>query len=504
MKPNDNSSYTVTAPDLFLSENGVNVLITSTDIELVNGIKLLFEKFISTSVIFNVQLTKSDPATMPWMWHVSRTCEYMVVDLDTCAWEDIMAALLKTKTPNHTVCQMSNPYCNFCGKNKHQTKKLLAGNDGTHICDGCVDLCHDILIKEKAKATAQPVAATRLKLPTPVELHEHLNRYVIGQTNAKKTLSVAVYNHYKRIKNTTQVKLQKNNVLIAGPTGTGKTLIAATLASYLDVPFVVTDATTITESGYAGDDSEVLIDKLLQAAEYDVEKAQLGIIYVDEIDKKAKRNDMVTLSRDVSGEGVQQSLLKLMEGVTITVPNKHGSQPEKVDIDTTNILFIVGGAFIGLDDIVKQRIGKGKIGFNEDQVKTIDNWEEHLQTPDLVKYGLIPEFVGRLPSVNVLHQLTKEELIRILTEPQDSIIDQIKVLFSLDKIEIEFNIKALEEIASIAIEQDLGARGLRKILDSALVETQYQLPQLRESGVSKIIITDKVITHGHTPLMVKG
>jgi ATP-dependent Clp protease ATP-binding subunit ClpX len=399
---------------------------------------------------------------------------------------------------------MSNPYCNFCGKNKHQVKKLLAGNDGTHICDGCVDLCHDILIKEKSKELKKPTVITRLKQSTPVELHEHLNRYVIGQESAKKTLSVAVYNHYKRIMNTTQVNLQKNNVLIAGPTGTGKTLIASTLASYLDVPFVVTDATTMTESGYAGDDTEVLLDKLLQAADYDVEKAQLGIIYVDEIDKKAKRNDMVSLSRDVSGEGVQQSLLKLMEGVTVKVPNKPGDAPEKVDVDTTNILFIVGGAFIGLEELVKQRIGQSKIGFNDDKQEQLDNWELHLQTRDLVQYGLIPEFVGRLPSVNVLHQLTKEELVKILTEPQDSIIDQIKVLFSLDKIEIEFNIKALEDIANIAIEQDLGARGLRKILDSALVEIQYQLPQLRESGVKKIIITDETITNGHPPLMIKG
>ncbi len=399
---------------------------------------------------------------------------------------------------------MNNPYCNFCGKNKHQTKKLLAGNDGTHICDGCVDLCHDILIKEKSKENKKPTVVNRLKQTTPNELHTHLNRYVIGQDRAKKTLSVAVYNHYKRIMNTTQVNLQKNNVLIAGPTGTGKTLIAQTLAKFLDVPFVVTDATTITESGYAGDDTEVLLDKLLQSADYDVEKAQLGIIYVDEIDKKAKRNDVVTLSRDVSGEGVQQSLLKLMEGVTVKIPNKQGDHPEKVDIDTTNILFIVGGAFIGLEELVKQRIGQSKIGFNDDKQEQLDNWELHLQTRDLVQYGLIPEFVGRLPSVNVLHQLTKEELVKILTEPQDSIIDQIKVLFSLDKIEIEFNIKALEEIANIAIEQDLGARGLRKILDSALVDTQYQLPQLRESGVNKIIITEKTITNGHPPLMVKG
>ena len=399
---------------------------------------------------------------------------------------------------------MNNPYCNFCGKNKHQVKKLLAGNDGTHICDGCVDLCHDILIKEKSKENNKPTVVNRLKLTTPQQLHEHLNRYVIGQDRAKKTLSVAVYNHYKRIMNTTQVNLQKNNVLIAGPTGTGKTLIAQTLAKFLDVPFVVTDATTITESGYAGDDTEVLLDKLLQAADYDVEKAQLGIIYVDEIDKKAKRNDVVTLSRDVSGEGVQQSLLKLMEGVTVKVPNKPQEHPEKVDVDTTNILFIVGGAFVGLEDLVKQRIGKSKIGFNDDMQEQLDNWELHLQTRDLVQYGLIPEFVGRLPSVNVLYELNKQELIKILTEPQDSIIDQIKVLFSLDKIEIEFNIKALEEIASIAIEQDLGARGLRKILDQALVETQYQLPQLKESGVSKIIITDKVITDGHPPVMIKG
>lgn len=400
----------------------------------------------------------------------------------------------------------TGPLCNFCGKNKHQVKKLLAGNDGTHICDGCVDLCHDILVKEKAKDVPHKLtkSAIQLTLTTPRELHKHLDTFVVGQESAKKTLSVAVYNHYKRVKNTTDVVLSKSNVLIAGPTGTGKTLMAQTLANHLQVPFVVTDATVITESGYAGDDSEVLIDKLLQAADYDIEKAQLGIIYVDEIDKKAKRNDMVSLSRDVSGEGVQQSLLKLMEGVIITVPNKTGELPERIDIDTTNILFIVGGAFVGLDDVVKQRIGKSKIGFQEDTQNLIENWEQHLQTKDLVKYGLIPEFVGRLPSINILQELTKEELVRILVEPTNCLIDQIKVLFSLDKIEIEFNNKALELIADTAIKQDLGARGLRKILDQALVETQYQLPDLAKNGVTKIIITEQTIINGQLPMMIKG
>jgi len=397
-----------------------------------------------------------------------------------------------------------NPHCNFCGKNKHQVQKLLAGNDGTHICDGCVSLCHDILDTEQHRATALDHKTGKHKLPTPRELHEHLNTFVIGQESAKKTLCVAVYNHYKRIKNTTNVKLQKNNVLIAGPTGTGKTLMASTLAEHLSVPFVITDATTITESGYAGDDAEVLIDKLFQNSGYDVDKTQIGIIYVDEIDKKAKRNDMVSLSRDVSGEGVQQSLLKLMEGTVITVNNQPQTVPERVDIDTSNILFIVGGAFVGLDDVVKQRIGKSKIGFNEQKDSLVDNWEKHLQTKDLVKYGLIPEFVGRLPSINILQELTKEELIRILVEPKNSIVEQIKVLFTIDNVGIEFQPAALRAIADVAVEQELGARGLRKILDSALVDTQYQLPELSKNGVVKIIITEQTIKHGAAPLTIKG
>lgn len=398
----------------------------------------------------------------------------------------------------------SGPICNFCGRNKHQVTKLLAGNEDTHICDSCVDLCYDILNNEKSREVNIDPRINKMRVPTPKELHAHLNEYVIGQTQAKKTLSVAVYNHYKRVKNRTDIKLQKNNVLIAGPTGTGKTLMAQTLAEHLDVPFVITDATVITESGYAGEDAEVLIHKLFQASDYDIEKTQVGIIYVDEIDKKAKRNDMVSLSRDVSGEGVQQSLLKLMEGSVVSVPNKPNHNPEKVDIDTKNILFIVGGAFVGLDQLVLQRIGKSRIGFNENSPDRSTHWEQHLQTKDLVKYGLIPEFVGRLPSINILQELNKEDLVKILTEPKNSIIAQIKALFLLDKIEIEFNNKALDAIAQTALDQGLGARGLRKILDHALLDTQYELPELYDRGVKKIVVTEATIHTGTLPMMIKG
>jgi len=390
----------------------------------------------------------------------------------------------------------SNTICNFCDKDTSQVKKLLAGNNGIHICNECVDLCHTILDKEtKTKKLFK-------NIPSPRQIHEHLDKHVISQDKAKKTLSVAVYNHFKRLKS--KSKLQKSNVLIAGPTGTGKTLMAQTLAEYLNVPFVITDATTLTESGYAGDDTEVLIHKLFQNSDFDVERTEMGIIYVDEIDKKAKRNDMMSLSRDVSGEGVQQSLLKLMEGTVVTVPNKPQANPEKVDIDTSNILFIVGGAFVGLQDTVTQRLGKSKIGFNGTTQSKLNDWEENLETRDLVKYGLIPEFVGRLPSVNILEDLTEEDLIKILTEPVNSIVNQIKELFLLDKIVIEFKIKALEEVAKIAIEQQIGARGLRKILDNALLDIQYELPELAEKGVKKVVVTDQVITLGHGPIMIKN
>ena len=392
--------------------------------------------------------------------------------------------------------------CNFCGKGRNQVKKLLAGENSMHICSDCVELCYGILQNNEVKI--ENTIQKKFNLPTPREIHKHLDDYVISQDNAKKTLSVAVYNHYRRITSKTKTKLQKGNVFMAGPTGTGKTLMAQTLANHLDVPFVVTDATVITESGYAGEDAEVLIHKLFQAADYNVERAERGIIYVDEIDKKAKRNDFVSLSRDVSGEGVQQSLLKLIEGTRVTVPNKPQHNPEKVIIDTTNILFIVGGAFVGLDEVVGNRLGKSKIGFNGEEGSKIENWTDYLQTKDLVKYGLIPEFIGRFASTNVLSNLTKEDLVKILTEPKDAIIEQIKELFLLDKIQIEFKMEALEEVANIAIKEEIGARGLRKILDGALLDLQYRLPELYEEDIRKIVITKDVISKNAEPLYIKG
>lgn len=396
----------------------------------------------------------------------------------------------------------SDIICNFCGKGRNQVKKLLAGENSMHICSDCVELCYGILQNNEVKI--ENTIQKKFTLPTPREIHKHLDDYVISQDKAKKTLSVAVYNHYKRITADTKTKLQKGNVFIAGPTGTGKTLMAQTLANHLDVPFVVTDATVITESGYAGEDAEVLIHKLFQSADYDVERAERGIIYIDEIDKKAKRNDFVSLSRDVSGEGVQQSLLKLIEGSKVTVPNKPQSNPEKVVVDTTNILFIVGGAFVGLEEVVGNRLGKSKIGFNGEEGHKIENWTEYLQTKDLVKYGLIPEFIGRFASTNVLSHLSKEDLVKILTEPKDSIVQQIKELFLLDKIQIEFKIEALEEVAEIAIKEEIGARGLRKILDGALLELQYRLPELYNEGIIKIIINKDVISKNAEPHYIKG
>lgn len=398
--------------------------------------------------------------------------------------------------------------CNFCGTTQKEAAKLLAGNDGVHICDRCVDLCHNVLKRDdkvKKERSKRENLKRLYKTPEPKEIHAILDEHVISQQRVKKGVSVAVYNHCKRIFNETDVPVQKSNVLLIGPTGVGKTLIAQTLANYLDVPFVITDATTITESGYAGDDAEVLIGKLLQNAEYDVTRAEIGIIYVDEIDKKAKRNDMVSLSRDVSGEGVQQSLLKLMEGTTIKVPNKPGDHPEEVEVDTSNILFIVGGAFVGLKDVVQQRIGKSKIGFSDSNVtEKVNEWENEIETVDLVKYGLIPEFCGRLPSVNILNDLSKGDLVKVLNEPKHSLVKQYKSLFKLDKVDLEFNIRALETIAQQSIDQDLGARGLKKIMEQVLLDIQYELPDLSRAGTKKIIITPEVVKGTGNPMLLKG
>ncbi len=402
----------------------------------------------------------------------------------------------------------SQLYCGFCGKTKKQVAKLLSGIDNIYICDSCVELSHNVLQKEDKTATLakrrQRLRKIYKTLP-PREIHSFLNDHIIGQEHVKKSVSVAVYNHCKRIFNKTAIPVQKSNVLLLGPTGVGKTLIAQTLADCLDVPFVITDATTLTESGYAGDDSEVLIHKLFQNSDYDIVKTEIGIIYVDEIDKKARRNDLVSLSRDVSGEGVQQSLLKLMEGTVIKVPNKTGATPAEVEIDTSNILFIVGGAFVGLEDMVLQRIGRSKIGFNDNISTAGIQWEDYLETSDLVQYGLIPEFLGRLPSINILHDLSHNDLIDVLTQPKHSIIKQFQALFLLDEVNLEFKRSAIEKIVDIAIYQDLGARGLRKIIEYALVNIQYELPELAAQGVRKIIVGPEIIEDNtKKPYMIKG
>jgi len=395
---------------------------------------------------------------------------------------------------------INSPNCNFCGKSKTQVSKLLTGEtSNVHICDECVRLSYNVLT-EQDKASKKKINFSDL---SPKWIHEKLNEYVIGQEQVKKSISVAVYNHYKRLGNHTSVKLQKSNVLLLGPTGVGKTLIAQTLAETLKVPFVITDATTITESGYAGDDTEVLVHKLFQNSDYDIEATEMGIIYVDEIDKKAKRNDLVSLSRDVSGEGVQQSLLKLMEGTVVSVPNKPQHNPERVDIDTSNIMFIVGGAFVGIDDVVMQRMGKTKIGF-QTGMKNKYEWENYLETRDLVQYGLIPEFVGRLPTVGILRELSQDDLVRVMTEPKNSLVEQYKVLFSLDKVDLEFTMESIKKVAEVAIDQGLGARGLRKILDDSLMETQYQLPDMVKRGYKRVTVTPEVISKMRKPHMQKG